>query len=753
MQLDQIKQHIRSNYGLEVDTSKSLSSYADSNFHLQFTNGESAVWKIAGAEETVPSLHAQHKAMEQLARVAPHLNCPRPLRTQAGNTLVSRLYQGKMHQTRLLTWVEGTPLGFTDPPTPALLGELGRFLGEFTSALQHFDHPGAHRPLIWDLSTALEMQDRADAIEDPQRRRIAQHLFLQLRHATPTGMLRKSVIHNDVNDYNILVGSEGSLSGLIDFGDLLYGPTIDELAVACAYVMLRQTDPITSACQLITGFHAAYPLLESEMDALFQRILRRLLLSVVHSAYLAPSHPDPAYLKISEAPVWALLEHLMSVPPDLPTERFRGAWGAPTHPGKDLHAQRRAHLPANLSLHYTKPLHVVRGIGSYLYAEGEGALLDLVNNVAHVGHSHPKMVQAANTQLTLLNTNSRYLHPLRSEYARRLCATFPKPLEVCFLVCTGSEANELALRLARTHTGRHDVLVTDSGYHGNTSNLIDISPYKFNGKGGQGQRDWVHTIPTPDPFRGPFRGPDCAPFYVKALQKQLSTHSIGAFFMESLSGCGGQIVPPTHFLKDAFETVRAHGGVSIADEVQVGMGRVGSHFWAFQAQNALPDIVTIGKPIGNGHPLAAVVTTRAIADSFCTGMEYFNTFGANPVSCAVGLAVLDVIQGEGLQEHAHTLGSWWLKELQAMQHAHPLIGQVRGMGLFIGIELVRDRTTLQPADTEATAVAESLRRAGILISIDGPHHNVLKLKPPMVISQADAQQVLDALEHSLKTIQ
>src|SRR5262249_25622857 len=286
------------------------------------------------------------------------------------------------------------------------------------------------------------------------------------------------------------------------------------------------------------------------------------------------------------------------------------------------------------------------------------------NNVAHVGHGHPRVVAAAARQMAVLNTNTRYLHDAILRYAERLAATLPEPLGVCFFVCSGSEANELALRLARAHTHAQDVIVIDSAYHGNTSALIDLSPYKFNGPGGSRQSDYVQVVPLPNAYRGLHRGND------RSVGEQYAAHvrdaidrvhergqRVAAFFAEPLLGCGGQIEPPTGYLAAAFQHVRAAGGVCVADEVQTGMGRVGSHFWAFQTQGVIPDIVTVGKPIGNGHPLGAVITTPEIAASFANGMEYFNTFGGNPVSCAVGMAVLDVIENDELQAHALQVGT------------------------------------------------------------------------------------------------
>jgi 4-aminobutyrate aminotransferase-like enzyme len=417
---------------------------------------------------------------------------------------------------------------------------------------------------------------------------------------------------------------------------------------------------------------------------------------------------------------------------------------------------RERHLSSALSISYNEPLKIVRGSMQYLYDEEGRSFLDAVNNVAHVGHCHPRVVRAGQEQMAVLNTNTRYLHEGLARYAERLCSLLPEPLRVCFFVCSGSEANELALRLARSHTNSKETIVMEAGYHGNTTSLIDISSYKFDGPGGTGPPPQVHRIPMPDHYRGQFKSSDplAAANYARyvsgAIERiELSGGRVGAFICESLLGCGGQIVLPGGYLEEVYQRVRTAGGVCIADEVQVGFGRVGSHFWGFETQGVVPDIVTLGKPIGNGHPLGAVVTTPEIAASFATGMEYFNTFGGNPVSTAIGLAVLDVIEEERLQENALKVGARLMDGLRELMDKHPLIGDVRGLGLFVGIELVLDRDILTPAADQADYVVNRMKQSGILLSTDGPFHNVIKIKPPLVFTEANADYLVSTLDRIL----
>ena len=397
---------------------------------------------------------------------------------------------------------------------------------------------------------------------------------------------------------------------------------------------------------------------------------------------------------------------------------------------KELLEQRRQRLGRNLSVAYETPLNIVRGSMQYLYDDEGRRYLDAYNNVAHVGHCHPEVVAAGQKQMELLNTNTRYLSELILEYAEKLSATLPEPLEVCFFVNSGSEANELALRLARAHTKARDLIVLEHAYHGNTTTLIDISPYKHDGPGGAGAPSWVHKAPLP-------ASKDDAQHVVDVIAK-LPARLCG-FIAESMPSVAGQIVFPDGYLGKVYEAVRSAGGVCIADEVQTGYGRIGTHFWAFEKYGVVPDIVVLGKPIGNGHPIGAVITTRAIAESFDNGMEFFSTFGGNNVSCAIGLKVLEVVQKENLQAHALRVGERLLAGLRDLQQRHDIIEDVRGSGFFLGVELAH----------EATRVVNQMREHAILLGTEGPRHNVIKIRPPMPFSASDADQLLTVLAETL----
>jgi 4-aminobutyrate aminotransferase-like enzyme len=421
----------------------------------------------------------------------------------------------------------------------------------------------------------------------------------------------------------------------------------------------------------------------------------------------------------------------------------------PVHPDNiALRDFRKTHLGKGMSLSYQQPLQMVRGMGAYLIDQFGAAYLDTVNNVAHVGHEHPFVVKAGQDQMALLNTNTRYLHENINLLAEELLDTFPPELSVVHLVNSGSEANELALRMAKVVTGNKDVLASEMGYHGNTNACIEISSYKFDGKGGSGCPEHTQIFPLPDRFRGQHRGENTGNAYAEEVEKTISVlkrkgRAPAAFIIEPIISCGGQIELPQGFLPKAYAHTRNAGGLCISDEVQVGCGRMGSAFWGFQLHNVIPDIVTIGKPLGNGHPVAAVVCSKEVADKFANGMEYFNTFGGNPVSCAIATEVLKTVKREHLQTNALEVGNYLKAELKELAKTFPVLKDIRGQGLFLGIELTDEQ--LNPLPEQTQYLTNRMKDKGILMSIDGPDHNVLKIKPPMVFSKDNAIELIDTL--------
>ncbi|OCP38144.1 aminotransferase class III-fold pyridoxal phosphate-dependent enzyme [Ensifer sp. LC163] len=1001
--IDQAAGLLQQHYGLS-GTLSLLASERDQNFKVEAADGATYILKIVNAAEPEVESDFQTALLNHVGTFAAELPVPHIRPTLAGSSLAETTSaHGVRHRLRLVSWVSGVPLAETGRSAGALQS-LGQMLGRFDAALKGFMHPGALRDLDWDIRRAGRSKDRLGHVAAPEDRAMLERFLARFARTVEPKLatLRSAVIHNDANDWNVLVdkADHDRISGLIDFGDALYAPVIAEVAIAAAYAGLDHPDPIGATAAIARGYHTEYPLLEEEVDLLFDLIAMRLVTSVTISASRRAHTADNPYLAISEKPAWTLLRKLDRMNPRFATAILRkacgfaaapgahgvtawiagnrktlapllerpaatypaalvpygdpnhpmtvksageqpdeaqaiwedycrengidlgvGPWGEPRtvysgemfvsrlientrrtcHLGLDLfmaagtkvftpiaatvvsveiekdplgygclialrhepegcppfvslwghlaheamgrikagdrleagalvgemgapkenggwaphlHLQLsidtslsateilgvgepqyldvwgelfpdartfagiaeefytksgRAHdeivklrkelLLPNLSISYEKPIKFVRGEGVWLIDDSGRAYLDCFNNVCHIGHAHPAVVEAMAKQAAILNTNTRYLHDNIVAYAERLTATLPGELTVAGFVNSGSEANSLALRLMRTHTGRENAITLDWSYHGTTQELIDISPYKFRRKGGKGPKPHVHVAAVPDSYRAPADWPaeEHGKRFAESVAEQIAAmqakgEGLGFFIAESIPSVAGQVFLPDGYLKEVYRLVRDAGGVCIADEVQVGFGRVGSHWWAFETQGVVPDIVTMGKPIGDGHPLAAVVTTREVTDSFNNGMEYFNTFGGNPVSCAVGLAVLDVIEGQDLRGNAFAIGNYLINSFRAMQARYEVIGDVRGMGLFLGIELVSDRKTKAPATEFARAVSNGARQRGVLMGTEGPHDNVLKMRPPMIFSKRDADHLLAVLEETFADV-
>ena len=994
LDLDALRAVALRHYGLEGQV-RLLNSERDQNARLDTSAGR-FVLKVVNAGEDAALIALQDAVILHLAQ-ADVTGIPRLIPTLAGANNAVEVVEGRNCLVRLVSYLDGTVLSQA-PRSLTQLRNLGGFMGRVTRGLQGFGHPAAIRAdLPWSLDHVAALKPSVADIADPGRRALVQALFdryeAQVLPVLPS--LRASVLHQDANDNNLIVSKDDpdQITGLIDFGDMCFGRTVNELAITLAYALLDASDLYAASRALIEGYVAAFPLQETEADQLYDLMRMRLAASVCISSRQSRLHPENAYLLISQAPAFALLERLDQIDPEFMRALFRRAAGFdatraeasvrrylagaevsemfrpalasagrmalltngehPTMPpfsDRSFDAwfadQRPATLPASvpfygfgaygekrsvyatdqfadaasperrtrhtgidvftlagtpvyaplagrvayvtynadpldygntlvlehltpegipfftlyghlggslpglckvgdavaagqlvahlgdwhenggwsphlhfqimsdilsqtqgnffgvghaslwdvwsgicidpnlilrqpaesyvvdpsppaallprraqdigpsLSISYADKLKILRGEGAYLIDHTGRKHLDGVNNITHVGHCHPHVVKAICTQAAVLNTNTRYLSEGMLDYAERLTAKLPGNLKVAYFVNSGTEANELALRIARTVTGQKSTVVLDWAYHGNSGGMVDISPYKFKRKGGYPQPDFVEIAGFPDPYRGVHRGMSLTTGQAYAADidgcldriKAKTGTGAAAFIAESISGVGGQVIYPEGYLAAVYEKIRAAGGLCIADEVQCGFGRVGSAFWGFELQGVTPDIVVMGKPIGNGHPLAAVVTTPEIAAKFANGMEYFNSFGGNPVSMAVGMAVLDVIENEGLQAQAKSTGDYLLQRFHDMAQRHPLIGDVRGAGLFLGIELVTNRETLTPATAEAGWIVNHMRQNAVLASTDGPMDNVLKFKPPMVFAMPEADILCAAIE-------
>ena len=983
---------LEARYDINVATVEELPSELDRNFRLVCTSGQQYLLKIAHASVSNRALDLQNATLKHVAGVNLF---PEIILSSDGKEITGiSADAGQCYRARLFNFIDGLPLSEFRPHSAALLDDIGTRLGRLSAAMQSFDHDERRSKYRWNIRNVLEAAQFGQDL--PPARKAILDTFLNLYRVEVMPILndlRHSFVYNDANDTNILVraaGAEAHIAGFIDLGDMVYSPTVTDLAVALAYIMMHAPRPLEKAPPVIAAYHRVFPLSETEIRVLFPLIAARLCLSVCISWHQQKNEPENRHLSVSESGAWDLLGKLSDLHPHYAHYLFRDACGFSACPGSeeiqdwlrgrsfapmlgfpldsensalldfgmssrllarvtdladpasyaeplqrqlgnrigigrynearpiylgdmfavDHHERRAIHLgvdlfapadtpiyaplagtihslrehtaeqdygptlilkhqpsadlsfftlyghlgpgaldrwepgqtvsagdllahigdyPRNgnwiphlhfqiiidlleednfpgvcspklrglysslspdpnsilqlpyeiaapekpssghllkrrsaflnpaLSLSYQEPLQIERALMQHLYDHDGQRYLDCVNNVPHVGHNHPRVVAAAQDQTAILNTNTRYLHETILTYAEALAATLPDPLSVCFFVNSGSEANELALRLAGAYTGGGDFIVIDQAYHGHTTALIDISPYKFNGPGGRGKPDHVEVATMPDGFRGAVPGydPGAGEFYSRSVSDKVAAiqargGQLAAFFTEGIMACGGQMPLPAEYLQHAYRIVRDAGGLCVADEVQTGFGRVGRHFWSFELSGVLPDIVTMGKPIANGYPLGAVVTTPAVAAAFNSGMEYFNTFGGNPVACAIGLEVLTIIADENLQREAFATGNFWMERLHDLQSANPIIGQARGSGLFLGVELVRDMNTLEPADWEATYIVERMKDRGILLSTEGPRHNVLKLKPPLVFRREDVDLFMDVFEDVLR---
>ncbi len=456
--------------------------------------------------------------------------------------------------------------------------------------------------------------------------------------------------------------------------------------------------------------------------------------------------PAPLFTRAELAPGWLALTRDPRPPLGLPT--------LDVHETSDLLSRRDASFAPVQEHYYRTPPQIERGWRHFLMSTAGRCYLDMVNNVTVLGHVHPRVAETAARQLRKLNTNSRFNYEAVVEFSERLAATLPEPLDTVFLVNSGSEASDLAIRLAMAATGRRDVVAVREAYHGWTYGTDAVSTSTADNPNALATRpDWVHTVESPNSYRGKYRGAEAFRYAGDAVQQIEQLVADGrapaAFICESVYGNAGGMALPDGYLQQVYAAVRAGGGLAISDEVQVGYGRLGEWFWGFQQQDAVPDIVSIAKSTGNGYPLGAVITSRAVADGFRSQGYFFSSTGGSPLSCAIGITVLDVLRDEGLQQNAARVGAHLKARLQALQDQHPIIGTVHGIGLYLGVEMVRDAETLEPAAAETSAICDRMLELGVIIQPTGDHMNILKTKPPLCIDIESADFYVDALDRVL----
>ena len=744
---------LKKEFGFTQVTCTKLDGYDNLNYLVTTENGKYVFKTYTYSEDLWEIVLAEN---DVLATLEANLDgIPKPIPFADGQYVKSIEINGEPQICRMLTFLEGKFLGDVEV-SKSLYQSLGHFLAKLDLKFQEFSSPSIRaRQWGWDLQY-LEMNRKyIDDISSPHDRNVVRYFFQQFRENVVPRMseLRKQVIHNDANEWNILV-QEGEVFGIIDFGDVAHSFMINELAIAIVYGCYDKEHPLEWACVLLEAYHQTLPLEELEVEVLYYLVAARLCISVCNSAHAKKNDPENTYASVSEDFAWKMLHKWLAIGPVQARNHFRKPLGFTVKkvPVEKTILERREHISPVLSMSYERPIHMVGAAFQYMYDASGNTFLDAYNNIPHVGHSHPKVVNAGQRQMARLNTNTRYLYDQLAEYAGKLLKKFPAPLNKVFFVNSGSAASDLAIRMAKFHTGYDHIMVMETGYHGNTQIGIEISDYKFNNPKGEGQKANVVKTKIPDTYKGKFADKDSNPgqlFGKEAVRDIESAKApLAAFICEPIVGCAGQVPLPSGYLKEVYPAIRKQGGVCISDEVQTGFGRVGDYFWGFQAQGVVPDIVVLGKPIANGHPMGAVVCTEEIAASFEQGVEFFSSFGGNPVSCAIASAVLDVIEEEGLQENAQIVGDYYQSLLKELMPKYPCIGDVRGSGLFIGVEIVEEGTT-HPNTALAQHIKNALRERHILISTDGKFDNVIKTKPPLCFTKDNAQSVVTAIDEVL----
>ncbi|HKY94772.1 MAG TPA: aminotransferase class III-fold pyridoxal phosphate-dependent enzyme [Kiloniellales bacterium] len=752
-----IYDHLLQAYGLPGSLSR-LEGERDQNFRLTEAEGRRWVVKVVNPEEPAAIVDSQLRALLHLEGVDPGLPVPRVRRTRAGDA------SGRLngHQTIVLSYLPGEIIG-DRMLSLQQLEAIGSLVARLGRALRGFAHPATlDRALLWDNREVPRLRPHLGTFASAREREIAARILDKAESETLPRLaaLRAQVIHGDAHRHNVLMNATGDLTGVIDFGDMLHGPLIQDLANAAADFLRLEDDPAETLAALTRGYARITALEEAELNLLLPMAEIRLLQTpLIMSIRAASGTPGDGYLLQLARRSLPLLERFHD-----PAERerlvsaVRFAGGAPAQerPREDvaqLLKRRHRVMGERMYLFYDPPLHLVKGDGAWLYDGAGRRYLDCYNNVPQVGHCHPAVSGAIARQARRLNTNTRYLTDEALDYAERLIAGAGPGLDTVLFVNSGSEANDVAWRIAKTVTGHRGALVMDFAYHGITDAIDAFSP--ANDPKGRVQPH-IRTLPAPDGYRGPYKTGEndlgrryAALAAAPIADLQEKGLGVGAFMVDSAFMTNGILAPVPDYLAGVAEQVRAAGGLFIADEVQAGFGRMGTHFWGHRHHGVTPDFITIGKPAGNGHPIGAVITRRELFARFQDEAGFFSTFGGNNVSCAAGLAVLEVIEREGLVANATNTGTRLRDGLRGLMAKHEIVGDVRGIGLAVGMELVRDRRTQEPAAAETRRLISLIRDEGVLVGSEGVLGNVVKIRPPLVLSPEQAAMAVAAVDRAL----
>jgi 4-aminobutyrate aminotransferase-like enzyme/Ser/Thr protein kinase RdoA (MazF antagonist) len=712
-------------FGVE-GTATDLGSERDQTFLID-DGGVGVVIKISNLGEDPAVLDLEHGAIEHVARVDPEL----PVARSRGERATFNGGDGVYH-VRLFERLHGRRGGgprLDDRAVYAFTATHARL----NLALRSFFHPAAGRELLWNLEHTPRLRPLLDAIDDTGRRGLAARVVdgFEQRVAPRWPVLRAQIVHGDFTLGNVLMDDRARISGIFDFGDCGHTAQVTDFAIALASLLRgRPSDDIFRVGRIaIDGYASRLPFEPEELAVLGDLVAARLAMILAISAWRVRRYPENTeYIQAEDKDSWALLELFDSIGADAVAREL----GAPRAPArtKDLARRRSETLGAMLTpLTYSRPVHAVRGEGVWLYEADGSRLLDAYNNVPVVGHCHPRVTESVVRQTRTLNTHARYLYEPLIELSERLVASMPPDtgLDTVMLVNSGSEANDIAWRIATAATGRRGAIVTEHAYHGVTDAIANLSP-----------EEWPpdHRPAHVARIAPPGSGVDVAGELERAVAE---LDGVAATFLDGGLTSDGIWTPTAEELATVVRRTRDAGGLFVADEVQAGYGRTGEHLWSFVSYEIVPDVVTLGKPMGNGYPVAAVVTRREIVERFPFAGQVFSTFGGNPVAAQAALAVLNVIEDERIVAHAKRVGEHLVAALRELRSRE--IVEVRGCGLLVGVQLTGPEV--------AARVVDQLREAGILIGRTGPRDDVLKIRPPLVFDEEHAALLVDGLRRAL----
>ena len=745
----QVERIARDTYGLLV-TVRSLPGERDRNFHLHTADRRDFVLKILDFNSSPEATDCQLRVLEHLAEQDPSLPVPRLVPTVLGGEVGTVAGREGSYATCLMGYLPGELLASRSAGAP-LLENLGETLARLDRALGGFFHPALGRRIAWDVRRLPELVEHAAYVESADLRRSVQNAAAALKERLPAlRALRSQAIHGDCHAHNVLVDSAArTVSGILDFGDMVHAPRILEPAVAMSELLAEERVSLELVPVLLAGYSRRSPLEAAELELLYDLILARHSVTIlVHAWRTRHDSAGAQALEGSLPHTVRSLARLEEAGRGLLTERWSRALedGEPVYEPVPLTRRRRL-LGAGAELFYERPLHIVRGSGVWLYDAQGLDYLDVYNNVPHVGHAHPAVVAAIQKQTALLATHTRYLHARILEYAERLTATLPAHLDACMFVNSGSEANDVAWRLAKFATGRDGGVVMEHAYHGITDAVAALTPST-----GQPRDGRVVTLASPP--SGLTRDDDLQPAAIRAAQADVDRalallaergHAPAAFFIDTAITSSGIFDPPPAWSAAVSARLREAGALIVADEVQYGLGRCGSHFWGFERRGLEPDIVTLGKPVANGYPMGVVAARRELIEAFQRKFGFFSTFGGNAVAASAALAVLEALERERLPQNAADTGRYLHERLSAIASRHACLGAVRGTGLLLGLE-VRESGAGAGRVGAKRIINRLAAEARVLIGYEGPDASVLKLRPPMPFRREHADRLAEAID-------